>query len=122
MDGDAAMTLTTTILNRTVTCTVTPLDDGIHVLLAGGDKGHIGAVSVCDPGAAPETMTCRGIKEQYIAVPMVQKAIADAAGQRCCTVCGIHYDNATPQQISAVMEGCDGLLSQLLTQLPDLLK
>ena len=121
MDGDADMTLTTTILGRPVTCTVTPLDDGIHVLLAGGDKGHIGAVSVCDPSADPETMTLPGHKEQYLTAPWA-KAIADAAGQRCCTVCGIHYDNATPQQISAVMEGCDGLLSQLLAQLPDRFK
>lgn len=121
MGRDAAMTLTTTILGRPIVCTVTPLDDGIHVLLTGGDKGHIGAVSVCDPGADPETMTLPGHKEQYLTAPWA-KAIADAANQRCCTVCGIHYDNATPQQIGAVMEGCDGLLSQLLTQLPDLCK
>lgn len=43
MDGDAGMKWELTILNRPVNCTVTPLDDGIHVLLTGGDKGHIGA-------------------------------------------------------------------------------
>lgn len=120
MDGDAVMTWQQTILDRPVTCTATILDDGIHVLLAGGDKGHIGAVSVCDPGASPATMTMPGHKEQYITAPWA-KAIADAAGQRCCTVCGIHYDHATPQQIEAVMERCDALLSQLLAQLPNLL-
>ena len=83
MDGDVGMKWELTILNRPVNCTVTPLDDGIHVLLTGGDKGHIGAVSVCDPDQAPETMAFSGHKEQYITDPWA-KTIASAAHQRCC--------------------------------------
>ena len=116
MDGDAAMTLKQTILDRPVTCTVTALDDGIHVLLTGGDKGHIGAVSVCDPDQAPETMTFPGHKEQFITVPW-SKAIADAARQRCCVVCGIHYDGASPEDIQCIMEETDRLLRRIQKQL-----
>jgi gallate decarboxylase subunit D len=116
MDGDAGMKWELTILNRPVICTVTPLDDGIHVLLTGGDKGHIGAVSVCDPDQVPETMTFPGHKEQYITAPWA-KAIANAARQRCCVVCGIHYDNATPEEIKSIMTAADRLLHQVLDAL-----
>lgn len=116
MDRDAAMTLEQTILNRRILCTVTALDDGIHVLLTGGDKGHIGAVSVCDPDAEPETMTLPGHKEQFVTVPW-SKAIADTARQRCCVVCGIHYDNAAPEEIKTIMAGTDRLLHEVLAAL-----
>ncbi len=105
-----------TILNRPVICTVTPLNDGIHVLFTGGDKGHIGAISVCDPNQAPETITFPGHKEQYITVPW-SKTIANTVHQRCCVVCGIHYDSATLEDIQRIMEETDHLLRRILDQL-----
>lgn len=116
MDGDVAMTWERIVLGRPVICAVTPLDDGIHVLLTGGDKGHIGAVSVCDPGSEPETMTFPGHKEQYITVPW-SKAIAIAARQRSCVVCGIHYDGAAPEDIRTIMAEMDRLLQEVLAVL-----
>ncbi len=116
MDGDAGMKWELTILNRLVICTVTPLDDGIHVLLTGGDNGHIGAVSVCDPDQASETMTFPGHKEQYITEPWA-KAIANTIHQRCCVVCGIHYDAASPDEIQHIMKETDQLLRRILDQL-----
>ncbi len=110
------MTLEQTILNRPVVCTVTALDDGIHVLLTGGDKRHIGAVSVCDPDQVPKTMTFPGHKEQFITVPW-SKIIANAARQRCCVVCGIHYDSASPEDIQCIMEETDQLLRRILNQI-----
>lgn len=116
MDGDTAMKWELTILNRPVTCTVATLDNGIHILLVGGDEGHIGAVSVCDPDAQPETITMSGHKEQFITVPW-SKALADAARQRCCVVCGIHFDNATPAEINTIMTAINQLLQQVLSAL-----
>lgn len=116
MDGDAGMKWELTILNRPVICTVTPLDDGIHVLLTGGDKGHIGAVSVCDPDQAPETIRFPWHKEQYITEPWA-KTIANAAQQRCCVVCGIHYDGASPEDIRCILSETDQLLRQILEKL-----
>lgn len=113
MDRDAPMKWSQTILSRPVVCTVTPLDDGIHVLLTGGDKSHVGAVSVCDPGQLPETMTFPGHKEQYITVHW-SETIAAAAQQRCCVVCGIHYDHATPAEIETIMAKTGEMLQQVL--------
>ena len=116
MDGDAGMKWELTVLNRPATCTVTPLDDGIHVLLTGGAKGHIGAVSVCDPDQAPETIRFPGHKEQYITEPWA-RSIANATRQRCCVVCGIHYDGATPDEIQHIMAETDLLLRRILDRL-----
>lgn len=113
MDGDGPMTLTETVLGREIRCAVTVLDQGLHVLLTGGHRGHIGAVSVCDPGMEPETMTFPGHKEQYVTIPW-STALASAAGVRCCVVCGIHYDSATPQEITEIMEAVQKLLDRLL--------
>lgn len=114
MDGDERMTLCTTVLGREIRCETTELDDGIHVLLMGGQRSHIGAVSVCDPGGNPETMTFPGHKEQYVTVPWA-RAISQAAEARCCVVCGIHYDGATAQDISAIMDAVQQLLNRLLS-------
>ena len=46
---------------------------------------------------------------------MTGSAIADASGLRCCVVCGIHYDGASPEQINAVMDAADRILMQLLS-------
>lgn len=116
MDGDGRMTLYTTVLGREIRCDATRLDEGIHVLLTGGHKSHIGAVSVCDPGKEPETMTMPGHKEQYVTAPW-SKAISNAANARCCVVCGIHYDNATPQELAAIMDAVGQLLNQLIAAL-----
>lgn len=116
MDGDAAMKWERSVLGRPVCCTLTQLDDGIHVLLTGGDLSHIGAVSVCDPAKAPETITLPGHKEQYITEPWA-KAIANAARQRCCVVCGIHYDSASPEDIRRILSETDQLLRQILEEL-----
>lgn len=107
------MTLAETVLGREIRCQVTVLDQGLHVLLTGGHKSHIGAVSVCDPGSDPETMSFPGHKEQYVTIPWA-KALAQAAGVRCCVVCGIHYDSATPQDIAEIMEAVQGLFNRLL--------
>lgn len=110
------MTLQETLLGRPLTCTITRLDDGIHVLFTGGDLSHIGAVSVCDPGSAAQTLTMPGHKEQYISAPWA-KAIADASGLRCCVVCGIHYDGASPEP-DQCRDGCGGSYPDAAALLP----
>jgi hypothetical protein len=97
-----------------IRCTVTTLDSGIHVLLTGGSRSHIGAVSVAQPEKPVDTMVFPGHKDQFISEPWA-KRLSAATGQRVCVVCGIHYDDATKAQISAILEETDSLL-KMLTQ------
>lgn len=102
------------LLGKPLTCTVTRLDEGIHILLVGGDRSHIGAVSICEPGGTPETILRAGHKEPYISTPWSQ-TISQATGSCCTVACGIHYDNATAAQIAEIMEAVRVLLDTVLS-------
>lgn len=117
MDGDERMMEYSEMLfGYPIRCSAERLDSGVHVLLTGGCRSHIGAVSIAEPGKAPVTTVFPGHKDQFISEPWA-KALAEKIGQRACVVCGIHYDNAAGEQIEAVMQCADALLAQLLQTL-----
>jgi hypothetical protein len=117
MDGDGAMMEKTLwLFGYPIRCTVTTLDSGIHVLLTGGSRSHIGAVSIAQPGEAADTRVFPGHKDQFISEPWAEQ-LSEATGQRVCVVCGIHYDDATKAQISAILEETECLLQRLLQAL-----
>jgi hypothetical protein len=114
MDRDGAMMEHTLwLFGYPIRCTVTTLDSGIHVLLTGGSRSHIGAVSVAQPEKPVDTMVFPGHKDQFISDPWAEK-LSEATGQRVCVVCGIHYDDATKAQISAILDETDSLLQTLI--------
>lgn len=96
-----------------IRCAATRLDSGIHVLLTGGCRSHIGAISTAEPGQTPETSVFPGHKDQFISEPWAMR-LAEQTGQRACVVCGIHYDNATGEQIGAILKETEKLLESLL--------
>lgn len=113
---DRNVILEETLFGFPIRCQVTRLDDGIHVLLTGGSRTHIGAISTCLPGNAPETRVFPGHKDHYISEPWA-KTLAGHFGVPVCVVCGIHYDNATREDIQAVMSLTRAFLEQLLRKL-----
>lgn len=110
------MTLERSLFGKTITCRAERLDEGIHVLLAGGDRSHIGAISNAEPDESAETTVFPGHKDQYISAPWAEK-LAARTGERACVVCGIHYDDATKDQIEAIISACSELLAELMQQL-----
>lgn len=107
------MTWTISLFGKAITCDVTRLDQGIHVLLTGGDKSHIGAVSTAEPDGTAETQRFPGHKDQYISAPWAEK-IAQTAKIRTTVVCGIHYDTVTKVQIETILKETDALLEEIL--------
>ncbi len=117
MDGDGHMIeLERLLFGCPICCRATRLDSGIHVLLTGGGKSHIGAVSVAEPDGKTETNVFPGHKDQFVSEPWA-KALAAKIGQRACVVCGIHYDDATQEQIAEILRQTDQMLEQLLQQI-----
>ena len=93
MDGDGHMIeLERLLFGCPICCRATRLDSGIHVLLTGGGRSHIGAVSVAEPDGKTETNVFPGHKDQFVSEPWA-KALAAKIGQRACVVCGIHYSD-----------------------------
>ena len=86
-----------TLFGADIAAQVTVLDKGIHVLLAGGYRSHVGAVALAQGG---ELLTCPsfpGHKEQVIAERWAR--VLSRETESCATVaCGIHHDNATTEQ------------------------
>jgi hypothetical protein len=117
MDGDGTMMEKTLwLFGYPIRCTVTTLDSGIHVLLTGGSRSHIGAVSIAQPGEAVDTKVFPGHKDQFISEPWAEK-LSEATGQRVCVVCGIHYDDATKAQIAEILKETNRLLQALIQTL-----
>lgn len=117
MDGDGVViTLRESLFGEDIVCTATPLDQGLHVLLTGGHRSHIGAISTGEPGEAADTRIFPGHKDQHISAPWAER-LASRLGQRVCVVCGIHYDGATREQIVEILRVTEGMLEDLLSRL-----
>ena len=117
MDGDGAVRmLEEMLLGYPIKCRVTKLDDGLHVLLTGGCRSHIGAISVAEPGMEPETKTFPGHKDQFVSEPWAA-ALSEKTGQRVCVVCGIHYEDATKEQIGEILRCTQRMLEQVLKEI-----
>jgi hypothetical protein len=90
----------------------TRLDDGIHVLLTGGCRTHVGAVSVACPGGEVETLqrpTHRdGVVSSRWAGVLCQRLDAPVT-----VACGIHYDGVDRGDIAQIVAACDRLLEAL---------
>lgn len=81
------MTFACRVLDRQIRAELSLLDDGLSVLLAGGDKSHIGAVSVAEPDGRTQTVDFPGHREREVAKQWAAVlARSAAAGQRWSAV------------------------------------
>lgn len=117
MAGDGAVIIIRRqLFGAELVCTATPLDEGLHVLLAGGHRSHIGAISTAEPRETADTKVFPGHKDQYISAPWAER-LAAQLGERVCVVCGIHYDDATKEQIEEILHVTEEMLEELLSRL-----
>ena len=94
-----------TLLGRQIRARVHFLDQGINVLLTGGDKSHIGAVSGRIPGQDPVDIELPGHKEGIVARKWAEKLEA-ARGEPVWVECGIHYETLSREGIAQVVRTC----------------
>lgn len=92
------------------------LDDGISVLLTGGQRSHIGAVSVAEPDGTVRTLDFPGHRERVVAEQWAAE-LATAAGCRAAVTCGIHYDDLTRDGLGLVLQALDEMRTELKEQL-----
>lgn len=97
--------------------------DDYIIILTGGDKPHIGAVtlsqsrpSLDDPSkssASTSVLTALGHKEDILARDISQK-ISSKLKCNVSTICGIHLDNIKDHQFSIINELTNDLLAMFL--------
>ena len=110
------MILTEYLYRRPITCQVTELNGDISVLLFGGDKAHLGAVSLAGGGMETVTHSFPGHKEQHITAAWAEK-IAAKTGKHVCVQGGIHYEGATEEMIREILALTDKMLEEILTRI-----
>ena len=91
------------------------LDHGLHVLVTGGQRSHVGAVS--GAGYPEEKTLVFGTHKEAAVTRRWAGTLADATGEPCTVAAGIHYDGADPSLIREILEACDGLLAELIKRL-----
>lgn len=90
------------------------------VFLGGGEKPHVGGVSISDPGGPPTTISVPGHKD-FIVSHEVSERMSRETGRRCLVVVGIHVDNASKEDISALLKNastCTDLLIRSVQKPP----
>lgn len=111
----------------TVQCTI--LDEGFHVLITGGCRTHVGAVTVVEPcqkyqdhsGVDERTsgnMTSRTILRKShrddVISERVGKILCKSFHCPVLVCCGIHYDNVRKEDIQQIIDSVNSLIRNLI--------
>lgn len=107
------ISLRDTVLGYPIDAQITRLDDSLHVLLTGGSRTHVGAISWAIPGNAVETVQFPVHRDGVVS----ERWAANLCEKFQCPVvvnCGIHYDHATKADIMEILHSTDWLLEQAL--------
>ena len=105
-----------TLFGADIVAQITVLDEGVHVLLAGGERSHVGAVALAQNGERLACPSFSGHKEQIICKRWAL-ALSKTLGGCVTVACGIHYDHITPEKIQSVLDVCDKLLEETLRRI-----
>ncbi len=96
-------TLKRIVLGHTLQVRVQELDEGWDILVIGGSKTHMGAVTLADPGGTEQTLERKDHRDSQISRPWVL-ALANAWNAPVCVRCGVHYDGISKKQIDQIVE------------------
>lgn len=99
------------VLGYELTAVTTLLDSGLHVLIAGGQRTHVGAVTL-GAGDKLQTVLMEGHHDHSVTVLFAQGLLEEGLGP-VCVACGIHYDNASKEEIGMIMSTARELLGEM---------
>lgn len=111
--------ITRQILDRPISLRCTILDEGLHILIMGGDRSHIGAVSICEYHQG-ETKLSEILREEHRDDFISRKIAQNLSAVFHCTVtvcCGIHYNRIDPAGIVQVLLCADDMEEELTRRL-----
>lgn len=110
----------TVVLSKPITVELFPAGRDWNVLIFGGDKPHVGSVSVAhssqESGVRLEKLVLPTHKDDYVG-DRYATTLAALTGQTVAVSCGIHYDGLTKAGISQVMEAMEALLPKVCAAL-----
>lgn len=92
------------------------LDEGLHALVTGGCRTHVGAVSYAFPNEKVQTVQFPTHRDGVVSE---QWATALCEALHCPVVvnCGIHYDNVSKAEICEIVSAAGELLERAICAL-----
>lgn len=96
---------------KPITEEITVTDCGVQVGLYGGDKSHIGAVGIVNPAGNITVKQFEGYKEGILCQQWCE-TLFKAVNCSVVVTAGVHYDDASKEDILQIMEQCTGLLTE----------
>ncbi len=94
-----------------ITAEVRQLDEGAFVLVTGGSRTHIGAVS--SAGYAENfSFQFPGHRDEVISRTWARQ-LSEAWGEPVTVACGIHYDGVGREEIDEIVALCGRLLQEV---------
>ena len=103
------MKLTRTVHGHTITAELVKLDKGWDVSVFGGCSTHVGAVTFAAPGEPTETLERFHHRDSVVSIRWAV-TLSKVLHAPVCVRCGIHYNDATREQISEILTCCDEML------------
>lgn len=100
------------IYNKDILVSMAVTGTGTQIFVTGGDKPHIGAVTVIDPSGQENTICFPNHREDVIATKWA-KRIYNVTSQPVVVSAGIHFDNASKEMIAEVVAETDLLLKEV---------
>lgn len=94
------------------------LDEGWDIGIFGGCKTHVGAVTLAEPDGTVHTLERPCHRDGFVSGHWASE-LARMLKAPICVRCGIHYDNATKEQLAEITAGCDEMLRELTASLEE---
>ena len=88
------------------------LTEGWDVGLFGGSSTHVGAVTLAEPDGTEQTVLRWKHKEEQVTRQWALR-LAALTEEPVSVRCGIHYDNATKEQLSVIISACEEMLDEI---------
>lgn len=98
------------VLGYPVTLQCTFLDEGIHVLITGGCRTHVGAVTTAWP---LRTILLESHRDNVVSERAAQR-LYEWLHCPVTVCCGIHYDIVSREDIQTILNAVDRLVEQLI--------
>jgi hypothetical protein len=86
-------------------------DDQVFIL-GGGEKPHIGAVVICEPGETSNVVRLDGHRDDVV-LKLVAESYCKKHGVKVVAVGGVHINNASEEEIDRVVENCKELIKRI---------
>lgn len=116
---DGKLSLESRLFGYDILAEVTLLKEDVHVLLTGGSLPHTGAVSMYCDGREDGEIQPEGHRDKTVS-DRWSRVLSAEFHCRVTTVCGIHYDHLTKDEITRVVSVTDEMLAEAVQKISDI--